>query len=423
MTLDRRHFLRAAGVSLALPCLEALAPRRAFGAAAKPKRRMVCINTSLGMHPGYFFPEKAGKDYALSPYLEVIKDIRDDFTVISGLAHAGMSPGFAHQSEVSWLTGVGGAGRPGFRNAISVDQFAAEHIGMETRFPSLSMSGQGNVLSWTRTGAPVPSDQSPSRVFARLFTEGSREEVQAQLRHLRDGRSILDDVGGQAAKLQAGLGAGDRDKLDEYFTSVRDLEQRLAAAEQWALRKKPVVNAKPPVDIPRGPDLIGRTRLMFDMAFLALQTDSTRLITIAVSSDGVPQGIPGVNLGYHDLSHHGKDPGKLEQLQKVEKEKMKLLHGLLKSLKQWKEEDGVSLLDRTMVLFGCHMGDASSHSVKNLPILLAGGGFKHGQHLAFDPKDHPPLCNLYVSMLQRLGIPTDKFGTAKSTLTGLDRVG
>jgi hypothetical protein len=269
----------------------------------------------------------------------------------------------------------------------------------------------------------VPADQSPSRVFTRLFLNGGPGEVEAQVRQLREGRSILDDVSGQAKKLQAGVGAGDRDKLDEYFTSVRELEQRLAVAEAWSKKPKPKVDAKPPQDIRNGADLIGRTRLLFDLTHLALQTDSTRLITVVVSSDGVPAGISGVSLGYHDLSHHGKDPAKLQQLKKVELEKMKLLYGLVKKLKSTKEEDGVSLLDRTTVLFGCHMGDASSHSVKNLPIFLAGGGFKHGQHLAFDPQNHPPLCNLFVSMLQRLGIETDKFGSSKGTLTGLDPVG
>src|SRR5262249_44417770 len=159
---------------------------------------------------------KAGKDYELTPYLELLKDYREDFTVISGLSHAGMSPGFAHQASASFLTGAPGAGRPGFRNAISLDQFAAKHIGGQTRFPSLTLSGEGAGLSWTRTGALVPADTSPSRVFARLFLAGRADEVQAQVRKLADGRSILDDVRGQADSLRGDLGSDDRDKLDEY---------------------------------------------------------------------------------------------------------------------------------------------------------------------------------------------------------------
>ena len=383
---------------------------------------MVCICTPLGFYPPHFFPEKAGKDYELTPYLELLKDYRDDFTVISGLMHAGTSSGFAHQATASFLTGVPGAGRPGFRNAISIDQFAADDIGGQTRFPTLTLSGEGLGLSWTRTGAQVPAATSPSRVFARLFLEGRADEVQAQVRRLEDGRSILDDVRDQAKTLRSDLGSNDRDKLDEYLTSVRELEQRLLKDETWVKTPKPKVDVEPPKDIPNAADLIGRTRLLFDLTHLALQTDSTRLITIMLAGSTYAPPIPGVNLGHHDLSHHGKDPGKLEQLKIVELETMKTVRDLLAKLKQT-QEDGASLLDRTMVFLGSNLGDGSSHSVKNLPVLLAGGGFQHGQHLPFDADNPPPLCNLYVSMLQRLGIETDKFATSTGTLTGLDAAG
>lgn len=420
MKLPRRTFLRAAGVSLALPLCDAFLPR--VRAGEKPQavpRRMVCICTPLGLHAPNFFPEQAGKDYTLTPYLELLKDYRNDFTVISGLAHAGMSSGFAHQASVSFLTGVPGAGRPGFRNAISLDQFAADKIGSQTRFPTISLSGEGAGLSWTRTGALVPAATSPSRVFARLFLEGRADEVQAALHRLEDGRSILDDVRGQAAALRSDLGTDDRDRLDEYLTSVRELEQRLLKDEGWARTPKPKVDIEWPKDIPNVADLIGRTRLLFDLTHLALQTDSTRLITIMLAGSTDAPPIPGVNLGHHDLSHHGKDPGKLEQLGIVEQETFKTVRDLLAKLNQSKEGDA-SLLDRTMVFLGSNLGDGSSHSVKNLPVLLAGGGFQHGQHLAFDPNNPPPLCNLFVSMLQRLGIETDRFSTSTGTLTGLE---
>src|SRR5208283_1688977 len=317
-------------------------------AGDKPRRRMVCICTPLGLHPSYFFPEKAGKDYELTTYLEVVKDFRDDFTVISGLSHAGMNPGFAHQASASFLTGAPGAGRPGFRNSISVDQLAADHIGGQTRFPSLTLSGEGAGISCTRTGAPVPAATSPSRVFARLFLAGKPDEVQAQARRLEEGRSILDDVSEQAKKLQSGIGTADRDRLDEYLTSVRELEQRLAKDEAWTKLPKPKVDVPPPTDIPNAADLIGRTRLLFELTHLALQTDSTRLITIMLAGSTFAPPITGVTLGHHDLSHHGKDPGKLNQLKIVEVETMKTLCDLLAKLKQSKE-DGATLLDRTTV--------------------------------------------------------------------------
>jgi hypothetical protein len=418
MRLSRRTFLRNTGVALALPWLSAFADEK-----QKQKRRIVCICAPLGLHPDNFFPEKPGKDYALSPHLEIIKEFRGEFTVVSGLSHAGMGSSFAHQASASFLTGIPGAGRPGFRNAISLDQFAAEHIGNQTRFPTLALTGEGSGgLSWTRTGALIPSNSSPSKVFAQLFLEGKADEVQGQMRRLGDGRSILDDVREQANSLRSGLGSDDKEKLDEYLTSVRELEQRMVNDESWASKPKPKVNVEPPKDIPNAADLIGRTRLLFDLTHLALQTDSTRLITIMLAGSSFAPPIKGVTLGHHDLSHHGKDPNKLAQLKIVEVEAMKTVRDLLAKLKQSKEDDS-NLLDRTTVFLGSNLGESSSHSTRNLPVLLAGGGFRHGQHLHFDPLNPPPLCNLYVSMLQRLGIEADKFSTSTGTLTGLELAG
>lgn len=413
MTLSRRHFLRFAGVSLALPWLESLAP----AGSSTPPMRMVCVCTPLGLHAPHFFPEKAGKDYPLSPYLEVLKDFRDDFTVISGLAHPEV--GASHDSIFSFLTAAPHPEiRAGFRNSISLDQYAAEHIGGATRFPSLALSCEGFSLSWTRSGALVPSDSFPSSVFARLFLEGRPEEVQAQARRLRDGQSILDTVREQSNVLQAALGGSDRAKLDEYCTSVRELEQRLVRAEEWSKKPKPKVDAKPPQNIASSADLVGRARLMFDLMHLALQTDSTRLITLLLLGTSLVPPVPGVTYGHHDLSHHGQDPTKLGQLKTVELEKLQTLREFLAKLKATREE-GDSLLDRTMLFFSSNLGNASTHSARKLPVILAGGGFKHGQYLAFDPVNSPPLSNLYVSMLQRLGIATDKFGSSTGTLAGI----
>lgn len=421
LSLTRRHLLQAAGVSVALPVLEYFQPRGLAAESAPLPRRMVCICTPLGVHPPYFFPEQAGKEYELSPYLEPLADLRDDFTVISGLAHPDV--GSSHDSLSSFLTAAPHPEvRAGFRNSISLDQLAAEHIGGLTRVPSLSLACEGFGLSWTRSGALVPSDLWPASVFARLFLEGRPEEVKDQARRLQNGQSILDVVLEQARAMQPKLGARDREKVDEYFTSVRELEQRMVTTEQWSKKPKPKVDAKQPQNNMNSTDLIGKTRLMFDLAHLALETDSTRLISILLlGTSGVPP-IPGVSMGHHDLSHHGQDPNKIAQLKTLELAKMATVHDFLKKLKGTDEQSG-TLLDRTMVFFSSNLGNAATHNTRNMPVLFAGGGFRHGQHLAFDPKSPPPLSNLYVTMLQRLGIEADKFGSSTGTLTGLEAVG
>jgi hypothetical protein len=422
MDLSRRRFLRAAGVSLALPCLEAFRPRLALGRTAAVPRRMVFINTPLGLHPPNFFPTKAGKDYEVTPYLEGLQPLREDFTVMSGLTHPEIATG--HDSGYSFLTGAHHSGfmRGGFRNTISVDQLAAEKIGGETRVPSLSLACEGSGISWTRSGAMVPSANYPASVFSQLFIEGSAEEVEALRRRLRHGQSILDEVHEQVKTLKPAIGAADREKVDEYLSSVRELEQRLARAEEWSKKPKPKVDAKPPQNPTNGADFIGKARLWFDLTHLAFQTDSTRLVTILLLGTSSVPPINGVSVGHHDLSHHGQDPKKLEQLKMVELELMKATAEFLMKLKQTKE-DGGSLLDRSMVFLSSNLGNASSHATTNMPVLFAGGGFKHGQHLAFDPKSSPPLCNLFVSMLQRLGLEADRFGSSTGTLTGLEIAG
>jgi hypothetical protein len=417
---SRRHFLRAAGVTLALPMLQYFAPRGRAATSVKPIRRMICVCTPLSLNPAYFFPEKAGADYEPSPYLEPLQEFRNDFSVISGLAHPDV--GSSHDSLYSFLTAAPHPeNRAGFRNSISLDQFAAEKIGGLTRFPSLSLSAEGFGLSWTRSGALVPPDLFPATVFARLFLEGRPDEVEAQKRRLREGRSILDTVREQARRMGTTLGARDRDKVDEYFTSVRELEQKMVTAEEWSKKPKPKVDVPPLQNNMNSSDLVGKTRLMFELSHLALQTDSTRLITmLLLGTSNVPPDA-GVTMGHHDLSHHGQDPAKVEQLKKVEMEEIKTVCELLANLKKTQEE-GESLLDRTMVFFSSNLGNAANHSTKNLPVLLAGGGFKHGRHMAFEPDKGPPLSNVYVSMLQRLGIEAGKFGSSTGTLSGLEAV-
>lgn len=218
------------------------------------------------------------------------------------------------------------------------------------------------------------------------------------------------------------LTAAPHPELRAGFRNSISLETRLARTQEWSKEPKPKVDLKPPQNIPNPSDIIGRTRLMFDLIHLALQTDSTWLITMLLAGTSSVPSIPGVTQGHHDLSHHGQDPGKIEQLKTIEVETMKTLRDLLAKLKQTRE-DGATLLDRTTVFFSSNLGAGSTHSTQNLPVLLDGEGFKHGQHLAFDPKSPPPLCNLYVSMLQRLGVEKDKFGSSTGTLTGLEKPG
>jgi hypothetical protein len=415
---SRRRLLRAAGVGLALPLLDCFRPQGRAGEKAISPRRLVCICTPLGLHPPYFFPEQVGDEYAASPYLALLEDFRQDFTVISGLSHPDV--GSSHDSIYSFLTAAPHPEiRAGFRNSISLDQFAAEWIGGQTRFASLSLSAEGFGLSWTRSGALVPPDIYPATVFARLFLTGRPDEIEAQTRRLADGRSILDTVREQARRMRPAMGSRDREKVDEYFTSVRELEQRMTTAEQWSQRPKPKVAAQPPQNNLNPADLIGKTRLLFDLTHLALQTDSTRLVTMLLLGTSLVPPIAGVSLGHHDLSHHGRDPDKISQLKTVETEKLKVFGELLEKLKRT-EEQGESLLDHTMVFFSSNLGNAATHSTRNLPVLLAGGGFRHGKRLAFDPDNPPPLSNLFVSLLQRLGIEAEQFGSSTAALAGLE---
>ncbi|HSU69063.1 MAG TPA: DUF1552 domain-containing protein [Tepidisphaeraceae bacterium] len=412
--------LRGAGVAMALPLLDAMFPRLASAAAgaAAPKRRMISICATLGLHAENLFPDKPGRDYEVTPYLEPLQPVRNDFTVCSGLSHPDVDGG--HPAEASFLTAAPHPGSPSFRNSISLDQFAAERLGGDTRFDSLALTTVGGTsLSWTRNGVMIPADESPSKVFTRLFLNGTARQVQGQMKKLRDGQSIMDTVNIEAKRMSQSLGKNDRDKLDEYFTSVRELEQKMVKAEEWSKKPKPKVDVQPPKDIQDRADMVGRVKLMYDLMHLAIQTDSTRLFTMEVVGTSLVVPIPGVTEAHHSLSHHGKDPHKLAQLKLIETAEMAALAEFLMKLKATKEE-GSNLLDRTMVYYGSNLGNASSHDNKNMPVIVAGGGFKHGQHLAFDRQHNAPLCNLYVSMLQQLGIEADSFATGKTTLSGLE---
>lgn len=257
---------------------------------------------------------------------------------------------------------------------------------------------------------------SPAKLFKMLFVEGTEQEVASEIREFKRGRSILDTVLGQAKKLESDLGHRDREKLDEYLTSVRDLEIRLQESENWSLKPKPKVDATEPRDIEDRQDAIGKQRLMNDMIVLALRSDSTRTITFQLGGMNAVPTIPGVATDWHNLSHHGKDPKKIDELTIIESAEFEVFGEFLTKLSAVKE-NGQSLLDKTSVLYGSNLGNASSHDWHNLPIILAGGGYRHGGYVAHDEKENTPLSNLFVTLLQQMGVDSDEFGT--STAAGV----
>lgn len=407
--LDRRSFLRGTGVALGLPFLDGMRP--AFSKdtpdAAVP-RRMVAIETNMGILPQFFFPESAGRDYQFSPYLQRLAAHRENMTVMSGVSLPGVTGG--HAAERCFLTGTPHPERGGFRNWVSLDQYAAEQIGNQTRYPSLvlAVTNENSTLSYTRSGASIPAEKSAKKLFDKLFVQGNPQEVEANVEALRQGRSMLDFVSEQSRRLNRSLSPTDQQRMDQYLTSVRELEQRLHSAQQWEYKPKPRVDAKPPEDIDDIRRFVDKTRLMFDVMKLALETDSSRIVSLFIDTTVI-----------HNITHHGNRPEALAELRGHEEGQFDVLGEFLASLQDAKEESQ-SLLDRTMVLYGTCMGSANSHSNVNLPVLIAGGGFKHGQHLAFDTEHNYPLSNLYLSMLQRLGIETETFSTSTGTMRGLE---
>ena len=407
--LNRRTFLRGSGVSLALPLLDAMQPGRAEAAdESRVPRRMVCIQTNQGIMPQFFFPERAGRDFALTPYLERLAAHRDQITVFSGVSLPGVTGG--HQAEKCFITGTPHPDQNGFRNDISLDQFAAERIGNLTRHPSLvlAMTTENKTLSYTRNGSPIPAENSPRKVFQKLFVQGRPDEVAAAVESLRQGRSMMDFLGAETARLNRGLSPADQSRLDQYLTSVRELERRMHSAEAWEQKPKPVVSAKPPDDVAEAMRFVDKTAQMFDLVKLALETDSTRIVSLFIDTTVI-----------HNITHHGNRPEVVAELRGHEEGQFRVLNDFLGGL-AGVEESGSTLLDRTQVLYGTCMGSANSHSNVNLPVLIAGGGFRHGQHLAFDTQSNHNLATLYVSMLQRLGIEADSFATATTTMRGLE---
>lgn len=415
--LSRRTMLRAGGVAIGLPLLDAMLPL-GLGAEAKAAklapRRMVLISRPLGAHAPFLFPEKDGLDYESTRYLKLLDDHRGRFTVFSGISHLDYPN--AHHTEQGLFTGVSGEtmnhGAGNIRNTISLDILAAEHVGRETRFPCI---GLGNALSFNRKGVCMPSLGGSEAMFRQLFVDGTPDEVAREVQRLRDGRSILDGVRQQARDLAHNLGAGDRQRLDTLLTSIREAEARLAQDEAWVNKPKPKVQYQ--TRETRENELVERSRQWYDLVHLSLQTDSTRIINLHLGSHIQPK-IEGVNMQHHEASHHGQDAAKIDQLAKIEEAEYRVFNEFLTKMRG-SSEGNESLLDRTMVFHGSNLGNASAHTCQNLPIIVAGGGFKHAGHVLYDRVKNRPLSNLFVRMLHQMGIEADKFGTSTGVISDI----
>lgn len=413
----RRRFLRATGVAIAMPVLECF--------AADAGRRMLLISNNLGVLPKPFFPSTAGRDYTLSPYLAGLSEFRNDFTVFSGLSHPAVEGG--HSTENCFLTGARGPTKSGFRNSISLDQFAAEKLQQVTRFATLNLGVNidkaNRSLAWTRDGVLLPAEDNAPALFRKMFVQGDPNEVKRQLHRLEERGSILDTLLDDTKQYSRALGRDDRARLDQYLTSVREVEERLHIAGEWEQRPKPAAATPAPADIEDKKLFFEKFDLMLSMAQLALESDSTRIVTLMVDAFATPvfklHPDQETTDGYHNLSHHGQSAEKLRQLDDADRQQMALLQKLLRGLAGTRER-GRRLLDSTMVLYGSNMGDANTHDNTNLPILLAGGGFRHGQHIAFRRDNNTPLANLFVSMLQRMGVETDAFASSAGRIDSLE---
>ncbi len=424
--LSRRTLLRGTGAALLLPWLDAMLPAfattaQAAAATAAPQR-FVALMYGLSFHGPYFFPEQTGRDYAASEYLRLIEQHRNDFTVISGLSHVDQNGNNGHATTLTWLTAARHPGLPGFKNSISFDQELVQKLQPDTRFPSLVLSvGGDKSLSWTGNGTQLPSESSPADLFAKLFVAGTPAEIKQQTQEFQRGRSILDTVGSAARRFNKSLGPRDQQKLDQYFTSVRELESSIQQREGWLHRPKPQVEVSPPRDVTDRFDIVAQTRLMHDLITLALQTDSTRVITYSAGGFNPVPKIEGVDIGWHDLSHHGQDEQKIDELAIIERAEFKEIDRLLTLMKTARDASG-SVLDTTTLLIGSNLGNASAHHWRDLPILLAGGGFQHGQHLAAGGSglDNSRLSNLFVQIARHMGVDTEQFGSSDaSSVQGL----
>ena len=411
MLLDRRHFLRGVGACLALPFLESLA--RGAAEASRPVSRLVCVANPFGMINDAFFPAETGLAAALPETLRGLEEVRGKFTVLSNLDHGF---GGGHGSTHAFLSGVRSSEAASMPNGnVTLDQFCGDHVTGQTRLPVLNTSagsndGGGVELSWTRSGVMVPSIQKVSRVFQMLFVDDPQDHAGQRAARYDQQASILDAVSEQARAMNQRLSGGDRQKLDQYFTSVREVEKSLQEEKAWLSRPRPKVEMKEP----RNGTVTQQLPILFDLLALALQTDSTRVATIEIPGAFDVAGVGLEAKGYHAYSHHGKDPTLMAGLRKVERYQIDQMARFIKKLAD------LGLLDSTQILFGSGMSDGSAHTNKNLPVLLAGGGYRHQTHIAMPAEQgrRAPLCNLYLSMARRFGVECESFGNSRGTING-----
>jgi hypothetical protein len=382
--------------------------------ATRP-RRMVCVGNMLGFYQPEFFPTQTGRNYDLPSLLRPLAPHQNDFTLFSGLDHGLKGGHFAIHSFLSGIRSMDAKSMP--EGNISVDQRAAETIGGATRFPSLTIGSQdglhgGCMMCWTRSGTRVPPISTPNELFRKLFHSDDSNDIARRNDQFDLQSSILDAVHGDAKSLTRKLGTQDREKLDEYFTSVRDVEKQIAQRRQWADVPKP----KPGMEEPQNTDFVSDLPVLYDLIALALQTDSTRIATLEIGGDFESRAL-GISKGYHALSHHGKVQANIENLLKLEHYQMVQFARFLSKMKSLQDGEG-NLLDHTQILFGSGMGNANAHTNSNLPLILAGGGFRHGEHRAYPLDGHHrvPLSNLYLTMLQHFGVETDRFSVSSGTI-------
>lgn len=399
---------------MALPLMESAAPRAMAATSAKRPRRILAIGNHLGFYPPAFFPEKAGADYVSSQTLKNIERHRKDFTVFSNLddgAHGG------HSGVHAFLSGgIRKEESGGFpEKNISLDQVAAEYSGSTARFPSINAGlGEGTDMCWNRTGVRIPPINNPARLFEALFVERSKSERDLERTRLEHRGSVLDALRESAKSLHGNLSNADRDKLDQYLTSVRDVESRLQMSEVWLDKPKPRPAIAPVTDEDRMH--IEELPLFFDLLTLALQTNSTRVATFEIPMGFTTSDLDNVSSGYHGLSHHSKGESKLEQLKVVEDYIFSQIDRLFDGLRE------ARIFNDTLVVIGSGMSDGSTHSNKNLPVLLAGGGLKHQGHIISPADKHRrvPLSNLWLSSLQWFGVERERFGKSTGTFSQMD---
>ena len=424
MSSTRRTILRAAGTTLALPFLPSLGWRAGAAESAVPvPKRMVFLSFGWGVTSETWFPDKArtGADYDLPPGLQPLVRHKQRITVVQGLANKFANE--AHWGSTFYLTGANRYAVPGssFSNSISADQVAAEEFGRQTRFTSLQLTsrdakesghGPGLSLAWNRQGKPLAGIDTPLAAYEKLFGD-ERTPVAERQRMLREQRSVLDAVVVQARAIDRTLSRRDRDKLDEYFQSIREIETRLAKEESWMTTPKP----RPPLAAP-GDSLVGEqeVRLMYDLIVAAFQTDSTRVVTYRQPMASLIKSM-GIKVAPHDMSHY--TPGeRMEASQQRDRKQSELFAGLLDRFEAVKEADGTSLLDNVAVSFGSNI--RSIHYLDNCPTVIAGGaaGIRHGRHVVLGAKQ-TPLANLWLTLLAGVGIEAESFGDSTGTLAEL----